>query len=199
MASDRTELTIQPIVDPTMQLVEFKMGSSGDSNLSPSSSAPKPKRSCLKNKSTDPDRKYIGSDSPGYFFQGSLEEELGYLKKYFRKRRHIAQMVAYIDRVRAEDAGDELARTGQSNGNDTDVPIGNHVITKPTVHFSEPLEMTYYCFEPEEAMTEYPGHATSNRRAWAEVSFEPGNEIKLDRFRTWYRCRRRRNGMFYYG
>jgi hypothetical protein len=130
-----------------------------------------------------------------------LEEELGYLKKYFRKCRHIAQMVAYIDRVHAEDANTALARTDQSNGNDndTDVPMGNHIITKPTVHFSEPLERTYYCFEPEEAMTEYPGYVTSNRRAWAEVSFEPGNEIKLDRFRTWYRCRRRRNGVFYYG
>ncbi|KAK1634629.1 hypothetical protein BDP81DRAFT_395908 [Colletotrichum phormii] len=199
MASDPMELTIEPIVDLTMQLVEFKTGSHNDGSLSSSSAAPQPKRSCLKNKSTDPDQKYTGSDSPGYFFQGSLEQELGYLQKYFRKCRHIAQMVAYIDRVRAEDADAELARTDQSNGKDTDVPTGNHIITKPTVHFSEPLEMTYYCFEPEEAMTEYPGYVTSNRRAWAEVSFEPGNEIKLDRFRMWYRCRRRRNGMFYYG
>jgi hypothetical protein len=67
MASDPTELTIESIVDPTTRLVEFKMGSSGDSSLSPSSAAPKPKRSCLKNKSTDPNQKYTGSDSPGYF------------------------------------------------------------------------------------------------------------------------------------
>ncbi|KAJ0333335.1 hypothetical protein COL5a_001039 [Colletotrichum fioriniae] len=105
-------------------------------------------------------------------------------------------MAAYMDRVRAENANAELAK---SNGKNTDVPMGDYTITKPTVHFSEPMEMTYYCYEPEEAMAEYPGYMTSNRRAWAEVSFEPGNQVKSDGFRMWHRCRKRRNGMFYYG
>ncbi|KAJ0304519.1 hypothetical protein COL516b_005876 [Colletotrichum fioriniae] len=180
-----------------MELVEFKLGSSSSGNsLSSSSSAPEPKRSCLKNKSTDPNHKYLGSDSPGYFHKGSWLEEIGFVKKYFRKHHHRAQMAAYMDRVRAENANAELAK---SNGKNTDVPMGDYTITKPTVHFSEPMEMTYYCYEPEEAMAEYPGYMTSNRRAWAEVSFEPGNQVKSDGFRMWHRCRKRRNGMFYYG
>ncbi|UQC77302.1 uncharacterized protein CLUP02_02769 [Colletotrichum lupini] len=182
--------------DPTMELVEFKWGSGGGGSVSSSSSAPKPKRSCLKNKSTDPNHKYLGSDSPGYFYKGSWHEEIGFVKKFFRKYHHRGQMTAYRDRVHAEIVEAELAR---SNSKDADVPVSNYTITKPTVRFSEPLEITYYCYEPEEAMVEYPGYMTSNRRAWAEVSFQPGHQIKLDGVRMWYHFRKRKNEMFYFG
>lgn len=129
--------------------------------------------------------------------KGSWHDEIGFVKKYFRKFHHRGQMAAYRDRVHAENAEAELAR---SNNKDTDVTMSNHTITKPTVRFSEPSEITYYCYEPEEAMAECPGYMTSNRRAWAEVSFEPGHQIKLDaRVRVWYHFRKRKNEVFYYG
>ncbi|KAK7453093.1 hypothetical protein Landi51_04088 [Colletotrichum acutatum] len=85
----------------------------------------------------------------------------------FRKYHHKAHMAAYKDRLLAENAEAELAKT---NVQDADIPMGDYTTTKPTFHFPE--------------------------RAWAEVSLAPGDQAKLDGVWMWHYYRKRKNEKF---